>query len=215
MPGCRLPDSGIKKLSTIMAQLSKDLQRYFFEDSPGDTLSLADVLELAGVRMCGFLFSLLALPIPAAGYSIPFGLVMLLLAVQFMLSFTSLWLPGWIVHRPITLSRMQAFVKAGIPWIQRIERLSKPRLTPVCTSHLGLALIGCAIVLMAALMIIPIPGINTLPAMGIFVIGFGLLDDDGAISLTGLLLCLIAAIFVLSVLYALFMGGTLLFDASV
>jgi hypothetical protein len=68
---------------------------------------------------------------------------------------------------------------------------------------------------MAALMIIPIPGINTLPAMGIFVIGFGLLDDDGAISLTGLLLCLIAAIFVLSVLYALFMGGTLLFDASV
>lgn len=51
--------------------------------------------------------------------------------------------------------------------------------------------------------------------MGIFVIGFGLLDDDGAISLAGLLLCLIAAIFVLSVLYALFMGGTLLFDASV
>jgi hypothetical protein len=68
---------------------------------------------------------------------------------------------------------------------------------------------------MAALMIIPIPGINTLAAMGIFVIGFGLLDDDGAISQAGLLLCLIAAIFALSVLYALFMGGTLLFDASV
>lgn len=202
-----------------MAQLSKDLQRYFFEDSPGDTLSLADVLELAGARMFGFLFSLLALPsalqIPAAGYSIPFGLVMLLLAVQFMLGFTGPWLPGWIMHRPIALSRMQAFVKAGIPWIQRIERLSKPRLTPVCTSHLGRALIGCAIVLMAALMIIPIPGINTLAAMGIFVIGFGLLDDDGAISQAGLLLCLIAAIFALSVLYALFMGGTLLFDASV
>jgi hypothetical protein len=202
-----------------MAQLSKDLQRYFFEDSPGDTLSLADVLELARARMFGFLFSLLALPsvlpIPAAGYSIPFGLVMLLLAVQLMLGFTSPWLPGWIMHRPIALSRMQACVKAGIPWIQRIERLSKPRLTPVCTSHLGRALIGCAIVLMAALMIIPIPGINTLAAMGIFVIGFGLLDDDGAISQAGLLLCLIAAIFALSVLYALFMGGTLLFDASV
>jgi hypothetical protein len=109
---------------------------------------------------------------------------------------------------------MQAFVKAGIPWIQRIERLSKPRLTPVCTSHLGRALIGCAIALMAALMMIPIPGTNTLPAMGIFVIGFGLLDDDGAISLAGLLLCLIAAIFALSILYALFMGGTLLLNTS-
>lgn len=202
-----------------MAQLSKDLQRYFFEDSPGDTLRLADVLELAGARMFGYLFSLLALPsalpIPAAGYSIPFGLVMLLLAVQFMLGFTSPWLPGWIMHRPIALSRMQAFVKAGIPWIQRIERLSKPRLTPVCTSRLGRALIGCAIALMAALMMIPIPGTNTLPAMGIFVIGFGLLDDDGAISLAGLVLCLIAAIFALSILYALFMGGTLLFNTSV
>jgi hypothetical protein len=48
---------------------------------------------------------------------------------------------------------------------------------------------------MALSMMIPIPGTNTLPAMGIFVTGFGLLDDDGAISLAGLVLCL--------------MGGTL------
>lgn len=201
-----------------MAQLSKDLQRYFFEDVPEDTLTLSDVLELAGARMFGFLFSLLALPsalpVPAAGYSIPFGLVMLLLAVQFMLGCRSPWLPGWIMHRPIALSRMQAFVKAGIPWIQRIERWSKPRLAPVCTSRPGHALIGCAIALMAVFMMIPIPGTNTLPAMSIFIIGFGLLDDDGAISLAGLLLCLIAAIFALSILYALFMGGTLLFSVS-
>ena len=44
-------------------------------------------------------------------------------------------------------------------------------------------------------MMIPIPLTNTLPAMGIFVTGFGLLDDDGAISLGGLVLCV--------------MGGTL------
>ena len=40
---------------------------------------------------------------------------------------------------------------------------------------------------------IPIPGTNTLPAIGIFVTGFGLLDDDGFISLSGLVLCLIGA----------------------
>jgi transposase len=34
-----------------------------------------------------FLFSLLALPVPAAGYSVPFGLVMLLLAVQLKAEF--------------------------------------------------------------------------------------------------------------------------------
>lgn len=48
---------------------------------------------------------------------------------------------------------------------------------------------------MAISMMIPIPLTNTLPAMGILVTGFGLLDDDGAISLAGLVLCV--------------MGGTL------
>ena len=46
---------------------------------------------------------------------------------------------------------------------------------------------------MAISMMIPIPGTNTLPAIGIFVTGFGLLDDDGFISLGGLVLCLIGA----------------------
>ena len=118
------------------------------------------------------------------------------------------------MHRPIALSRMQTFVKAGIPWIQRIERFSKPRLAPLCNSRPGRALIGCAIALMAVFMMIPIPGTNTLGQSGIFIIGFGLLDDDGAISLAGLLLCLIAAIFALSIFYGLFMGGTLLFSVS-
>jgi len=201
-----------------MAQLSKDLQRYFFEDSPGDPLTLADVLGLAGERTFGFLFVLLALPsalpVPAAGYSLPFGLLLFLLAVQLMAGGISPWLPRWIMNRPIALSRLQAFVKLGIPWIQHIERLSKPRLILVCTGRPGRALIGCAIALMAVFMMIPIPGTNTLPAIGIFVTGLGLLGDDGAISLAGLALCLIAAIFTLSILYALSMGGVMLYSAA-
>jgi hypothetical protein len=54
---------------------------------------------------------------------------------------------------------------------------------------------------MALSMMIPIPGINTLPAMGIFVTGFGLLDDDGAISLAGIVLCLMGATLTCSILY--------------
>ena len=62
--------------------------------------------------------------------------------------------------------------------------------------------LGVAIALMAMCMMIPIPGTNTLPAIGIFVIGFGLLDDDGAISLAGLTICtlaigLVASVFIL------------------
>lgn len=207
-----------KTTPTTMAQLSKDLYRDFLEESPRDPVTLADVLGLAGERTFGFLFVLLALPsalpVPAAGYAVPFGLVLFLLAVQLMAGARSPWLPRRIMNHPIALSRLQAIVKTGIPWIRRIERLSKPRLTLVCTSKPGRALIGCTIALMAIFMMIPIPGTNTLPAIGIFVTGLGLLDDDGAISLAGLALCSIVAILTLSILYALVMGGAMLYGAA-
>ncbi len=74
-------------------------------------------------------------------------------------------------------------------------------------------MLGSAIALMALSMMIPIPGTNTLPAIGIFVTGFGLLDDDGAISLGGLVLCLIGGILTTSILIALFMGGYSLLES--
>jgi hypothetical protein len=137
---------------------------------------------------------------------------MFLLAVQLIAGAKTPWLPSRIVNHSIPLSRVQGFVKSGIPWMQRIEQFSKPRLKAVCTSRLGRAVIGIAIALMAISMMIPIPGTNTLPAMGIFVTGFGLLDDDGAISLSGLVLCLMGATLTLSILYALAVGGTSLYD---
>jgi hypothetical protein len=199
-----------------MAQLSQDLHKFFIEEPPTEQVTLASVLELAGERTFGFLFVLLALPsalpIPAAGYSVPFGIVMLLLSVQLIVGAKTPWLPSRIMHRPIAIKRVQGFVKSGIPWMQKIERVSKPRLTPVCTSRVGRVFIGLAIALMSISMMIPIPGTNTLPAMGIFVTGFGLLDDDGAISLAGMLLCLCGVTLTLSILYALSVGGSSLYD---
>lgn len=199
-----------------MAQLSKDLHRFFIEEPPADEVRLVDVLKLAGERTFGFLLVLLALPsalpIPAAGYSVPFGVVMFLLAVQLIAGAKTPWLPARIMNHSVPLSRVQGFVKSGIPWLRRIESLSRPRLTPVCTSRAGQMVIGIAVALMAISMMIPIPGTNTLPAMGIFVTGFGLLDDDGAISLAGLVLCLMGGTLTLSILYALAVGGTSLYD---
>ncbi|NDJ16252.1 exopolysaccharide biosynthesis protein [Myxacorys almedinensis] len=199
-----------------MARLSKDLHRFFFEEPPSERITLSDVLSLAGERTFGFLLVLLslpsALPVPAPGYSVPFGVVIFLLAVQLIVGSRSPWLPQRVLSHSIALGRLQSVVKSGIPWLRRIEHFSKPRLTPVCTSRAGRAVLGLAIALMAISMMIPIPGTNTLPAMGIFVTGFGLLDDDGAISLAGLVVCLMGATLSLSILYALVVGGTSLYD---
>jgi hypothetical protein len=205
-----------------MAKLSAELQRYFL-DAPslthtphetaaaevatlGNEVTLNELLTLGGERTFGFLFVLLslpsALPVPAPGYSIPFGIVMLWLAIQLMIGRAKPWLPeGWMA-KGFERTKVAGFITKGLPWLQRIEAVSRPRLSIICTSPVGRLVLGVAIALMSMCMMIPIPGTNTLPAIGIFVIGFGLLDDDGAISLAGLTICtlaigLVASIFIL------------------
>jgi hypothetical protein len=177
---------------------------------------LIDILSLAGERIFGFLFVILALPsalpVPAPGYSIPFGIVMLLLAAQLIAGSKRPWLPEGMMNHTIKLEKVQGFVKAGIPWLKKIEAIARPRLSYICTSLPGRVVIGVAIALMSISMMIPIPGTNTLPAMGIFVTGFGLVEDDGAISLGGLVLCLMGATLSISILIAVWFGGTSLLD---
>ncbi|MGK7930731.1 MAG: exopolysaccharide biosynthesis protein [Microcystaceae cyanobacterium] len=198
-----------------MAKLSVELQRYFFEEERSSDVKLQDILTLAGERVFGFLFILLALPaaipLPAMGYSVPFGIAMLLLAFQLITGAKTPWLPLKMLRASMKLKTIQSFLKKGLPWLRRIEALSKPRMTHICTSLLGKVIIGIAISLMSISMMIPIPGTNTLPAMGIFITAFGLQEDDGFISLAGLVVCLIGGIVSVVILWS----GVSLLDMAV
>lgn len=180
-------------------------------DQIDKNVTLNEILEIAGERTFGFLFVLLslpsALPIPAPGYSTPFGIVMFLLATQLIVGSEQPWLPEKFRKRGFERKTVQGFIRKGMPWLQRIEMIARPRLTPVCTSRTGRMAIGIAIALMSISMMIPIPLTNTLPAIGIFVTGFGLLDDDGAISLAGLTICATSAAATSTILYLLFSLG--------
>ncbi len=203
-----------------MARLSVELQRYFLNDDSADAAGLDDgaaldkdvtlneILEIAGERTFGFLFVLLALPsalpVPAPGYSTPFGIVLFLLAAQLIVGREQPWLPEKFRKRGFKRKTVQGFISKGLPWLQRIETVSKPRLTSVCTSTLGRTVMGCAIALMACSMTLPLPLTNTVPAMGIFITGFGLLDDDGAISLLGLAVGTLGLALTSTLLYLIF-----------
>lgn len=199
-----------------MAKLSVELDRYFFQEERQEKIKLVDILSIAGERIFGFLFVILALPsalpIPAPGYSIPFGIILFLLAVQLIIGRQRPWLPVRMMNSQIKLETAQSFVKSGIPWLKRIEALTKPRYTAVCESLPGRVALGIAIACMSVLMMIPIPGTNTLPAMGIFITGVGLSEDDGAISFGGLVFCTLVLVLMVSVIIAAIYGGTSLLD---
>ncbi|BAZ41937.1 exopolysaccharide synthesis ExoD [Calothrix sp. NIES-4101] len=197
-----------------MAKLSSELERFFLgtEQTSQVEVKLADILLLAKERMFGFLLVILslpsALPVPAPGYSVPFGILIFVLAVQLIAGSKTPWLPEKMVNHPIKLATVQGILKKGIPWLQRIEAIARPRLVYICVTLPGRIFIGSAIALMAISMMIPIPGTNTLPAMGIFVTSFGLLEDDGAITLGGLVLCTLGAIISTSIIIAVVWGGS-------
>lgn len=199
-----------------MAKLSVELNRYFFEEDRGATVRLNDVLLLAGERGFGFLFVILALPsalpIPAPGYSTPFGLVIFLLALQFIRGSQRPWLPQRVANWQIKTTLAQRFVKAGVPWLRRLEALSKPRFVYICKGLPGRLFVGSAIALMAISMMIIIPGTNTLPAMGIFFTGIGLFEDDGLIAGLGGTACILIAIVMVSVIWVFYRGGASVFD---
>ena len=194
-----------------MAKLSTELNRYFFDAERTEKVTLEEFFALAEERIFGFLFIILALPsalpVPAPGYSIPFGVAMFFLAIQLIIGRDRPWLPNKMLKGSMKLPTVQSFVKKGTPWIKRIETLTKPRLTHVCTSLPGKVILGIAIALMSISMCIPIPGTNTLPAIGIFVTAFGLLEDDGLICIAGLFVCSVAATVSISII---FFGATLI-----
>ncbi len=194
-----------------MARLSKELEDYFFKEDRGPTVNLAQILAIAKEKIFGIVLVILslpsALPIPAPGYSTPFGVLIFLVAIQLILGRNELWLPLSWQGKNIKTEKAQGVLKAGLPWLKRLEAIAHPRLAMVCQSRLGKALMGITIGSMAISMMIPIPGTNTLPAMSIFITAFGLQEDDGLITGAGMIFSVLIAVLMVSIIYVFFNGG--------
>ncbi|WP_353258642.1 exopolysaccharide biosynthesis protein [Prochlorothrix hollandica] len=195
-----------------MAKLSTDLNQFFFDQDRGEMVTLADLLEFSGERAFGVLFVLTsfpsALPLPAPGYSTPFGLLIFLLAGQMILGRDTPWFPAKWLQWSVPLAMTQKVLKLGLPWLSKLETITRPRFTFLCTHATAKVVIGCALALMGISMMITIPGTNTLPAMGVFVTGFSLIEDDGAVTLAGLTLCLMGFILSTGIIIALVFFGS-------
>ncbi len=161
--------------------LSADLQRVLdaHADSP---ITLGELRTALGDRGFGLSMLLLslpsALPVPAPGYSTPFGIALVGLAVQMLMGREAPWLPEKVERFEMSPAASRRMLGAAIGFLSRIEHLVKPRGRWIHTRW-GLFVPGLLVVMMGSLMILPIPGTNTAPAATIFLIGVGMLEEDG------------------------------------
>lgn len=190
--------------------LSSVLAGLLARDQAGGALTLGEVFERIGDRGFGLLLIVLslpsALPVPAPGYSTPFGIVIAVLALQMLAGRTSPWLParaaGTKLHGKFIDGMLGFFSK----FFSKVEFLIRPRLRWV-GSRAGRAFLGALVLIMACLMIMPIPLTNTFPAFVIFLTGIGLTEEDGLFSLfAGLLGVLATALYAVVVYFTIRFG---------
>ena len=178
--------------------LSEIIEHVFDPDRDPITCGrLAEELDRHGMAVILILFSVpAALPVPAAGYSTLLSIPLLVIGLRLLAGHDTIWLPARIRRRPFDTTRFnRRVVNAMLRLVQLVERFSSRRLVGLVRAPAARVVIGLTICALACAMLLPIPGTNTAPAFGIFLIGFSLLEDDGLLLLAGIL-CSLAAIFV-------------------
>lgn len=190
-------------------RLSADLEELLRRHG-GSGFSLREVLSTFAERGYGLLLVLLALPsampVPAPGYSTPFGVALFLIGAQILAGKTIPWLPGWVLDRRVPAETGRKMIAFGIRCFGRLERWIRPRHAWSFRKG-GHWFSGGAVVVMATLMILPIPLTNTAPAGVVFLIGVGLLEKDGMVLGAALGLSCLAILLYLAAFYLIFHFG--------
>ncbi len=151
-------------------------------------VTVGEVLDRVAERGFGLLLFVVAIPtlIPVLppGASGVVGMVYILLGTQLVAGLAHPWLPRRVRSHRLSPKVVAAIKERGVALMERIERFSRPRLLFVENSFL-LRLLALLIILNGIILFLPIPFMNTLPAMGILVMGIGLLNRDGLLLLAG------------------------------
>jgi hypothetical protein len=164
------PDQRPAALRHSSASLSA-LLIAFAANFTAERVRVRDITESLGQRSFGFILLIFALPnslpiIGIPGVSTITGLPMLFIAVQMALGHKRVYLPRWIADSSIATVDFQKLVNKVAPWLRRIEKLMRPRIS-VLTLGSAERWLGAFCVLLAFLLVLPIPLGNLLPALGI------------------------------------------------
>ena len=180
----------------MSSSLSQEL-RDFVDDLDGRDVDMGALVDTIGDRGFGLLFLILALPaalpLPAPGYASPFGLIILILGTQLLRGRPTPWLPERLRRYRVSWKLLDFSVRNGRVPFAAVEFFVRPRLEGLVRNRVFLALVSITILLMAASMCVPMPLTNTAPSFVVFVLAAGMVEEDGVLLATGLLLAPIAA----------------------
>lgn len=149
------------------------------------TLDFNTLVSGLGRRAFGMLLFVAALPafipIPIGGALS--GPLVVLIAAQLLVGLRRPWLPAFIARRGPKRQALARFERIVDPWLGRLERIVRPRLTLLLDHRLATAFIGLLLLLLGVLLSLPIPFTNYVFGGIVLLYALALLERDGALML--------------------------------
>jgi len=171
----RSPLSGIRALLADLTQ-----------GDPGEVLPLDGLLRGLGRQSFGMLLLVASVPafvpIPGVGGALG-GPLVLLVGLQLLFGLKRPWLPRVIARRGPKRSTLNTLERAISRWLERIERLLRPRLPYLLDHWLASLFSGLQLVVLAVLLALPIPFTNVLFGLILLLYALSMLERDGALML--------------------------------
>jgi hypothetical protein len=170
--------------------VSDELEHWLSGDQPK---TLGNLISLFGPRSFALIFVLLmalpALPLPTAGATHVLEAVTMLVALQLVVGRRCIWLPARWQRLELGAPSRQKLLTTLLRRIRWFERFSRPRASwlfehRVTTSVFGALVFGLTL---SAFLAPPFSGLDTLPSLGVVVIGLGVLMRDLVLALVGVL----------------------------
>jgi hypothetical protein len=164
-----------------------------------ESVDLATIVRFMGRRSIAALLILLALPMavpmPAPGISVIFGIPLIVISAQLLLGRRTAWLPARLARRSVKRADLALLVARALPRLRAFERVVRPRLEWMAGNGATVP-IGAVCLLLAIIITLPIPLGNVFPGFAIVIMALGILERDGIAVGLGLLVAVGAVVIV-------------------
>jgi hypothetical protein len=147
---------------------------------------LIDAMDGSGFGLAIMIFAFgITIPLPPPFPSI-ISMPLVVFSIQMIMGYSSPRLPKRFANLSVKRSVLAMLVSKSAPYIRKVERILKPRLSFMKTAFAE-RVIGVFILMFSSFILLPMPLSNFIPGVGILIISFGLIGKDGLVMLSGIM----------------------------
>lgn len=194
----------ILSTSQLLEQLANNHNR--------EKISLGEIKSALHERGFGILFVvfclplLIPLPIPT-GLGTVLSLPIMYFALQLTLNADSPWLPKWILNKELNTDTFKKIIYKSLKYLRFIEKFLKERWLFISGNRKAEIFTGLFILLLNIPIFLPFPMSNTLPAVSIIIISFGMIEKDGLMIVIGKIVGIVSWLLCIFIGFAIYYGA--------